>query len=69
MGTDPRVRVQTYAIKGYLAVERLQVKRVERIGLVLLSAANQHTQLGLQPARTSDKMAGRAELFDSKMAR
>ena len=69
----PRVRAQSHATKRYLSVELPQVTRVERIGPVLFCAecrlCRNQSQLGHQPARTSDKMADCAKLFGSKMAR
>ena len=66
------VRAQSHATKHYLALEQLQMTRVERKGPVLFCAACSccsQSQLGHQPALTSKKMVDCTELFDSKMAR
>ena len=68
----PCVRAQSHATKHYLALEQLQMTRVERKGPVLFCAACSccsQSQLGHQPALTSNKMVDCTELFDSKMAR
>ena len=63
----PRVRAKSHATKRYLAVKRSQVTRVERIGPALFCAACSSVcsqlQLGQQPARTSDNMAGTARSY------
>ena len=67
----PRVRAQSHATKRYSAVGGNDASGKDRTGPTscCVRLCCSQSQLGHQPARTSDKMADRAELFDSKMVR